>query len=147
MRQNRTLTCRRIRPPGRYRIDRRGSAILEFALIAPLMFALIFLFIEFDRYVVTAHALKEAARVGCRVAILDGTELEEVETQVADILRPFSINEYTMKVEPDLSTTIDGGSPVSVTIDVFYKDIGWVPTPRYLGDKTITATTTLPRER
>lgn len=111
------------------------------------MFALIFLFIEFDRYVVTAHALKEAARVGCRVAILDGTELEEVETQVADILRPFSINEYTMKVEPDLSTTIDGGSPVSVTIDVFYKDIGWVPTPRYLGDKTITATTTLPRER
>ncbi|MBT6440807.1 MAG: pilus assembly protein, partial [Alphaproteobacteria bacterium] len=71
----------RRRNPARSAPKRHGATIVEFAVVAPLLFFMIFLYIEFDRYILTVHAMKEAARVGCRVAILDGATLEEVETE------------------------------------------------------------------
>ena len=126
---------------------RRGVALVEFAVVSPLLFLTIFLFIEFDRYVVSVHAMKEATRVGCRTATLEGSTLEEVESSVEGILSPFGIDDYTMSITPPLTTAIDSGDPISVTVDVSYDDIGWVPTPKFLDGKTITVTATLPKEK
>jgi Flp pilus assembly protein TadG len=126
---------------------RRGSTLVEFAVVAPLIFSLIFLFVEFDRYVVTVHALKEASRVGCREAVLEGSTLVEVQSKVASILEPFGVDDYTMTITPDLTSAIDGGDPVSVKIDVSYDDIAWLPSPQYLAGKQISVTGTLPKEK
>lgn len=49
-----------------------GQALVEFALVAPLLFLLLFGIIEFGRFVYTSHILNEATREGARYAIVHG---------------------------------------------------------------------------
>jgi hypothetical protein len=142
-----TPSCRSTRHQRCNNPTRRGSTLVEFAVVSPLLFLLIFLFVEFDRYVVTVHALKESVRVGSRLAVLEGTTLEDVQAEVATILTPFGIDEYTMSVTPNLLTAIDAGDPVSVKVDVAYDDIAWLPSPKFLSGKMISVTSTSPKER
>jgi Flp pilus assembly protein TadG len=51
---------------------RRGQALVEFALIAPIFFLLVFGLIEFGRAVYTIQILDNAAREGARYAIVHG---------------------------------------------------------------------------
>lgn len=52
----------------------RGQAMVEFALVAPIFFLLLFSIIEFGRYVYTVQILNEAAREGTRYAIVHGSQ-------------------------------------------------------------------------
>jgi Flp pilus assembly protein TadG len=55
------------------RSDRtRGQALVEFALVAPLFFLLLFAIIDFGRYVYYVQILNNAAREGARYAIVHG---------------------------------------------------------------------------
>ncbi len=51
-----------------------GQALVEFALVAPIFFLLLFSIIEFGRYVYTVQILNEAAREGARYAIVHGSQ-------------------------------------------------------------------------
>jgi hypothetical protein len=53
---------------------RRGQALVEFALVAPLFFLLLFAIIDFGRYVYYVQVLNNAAREGARYAIVHGPE-------------------------------------------------------------------------
>jgi hypothetical protein len=55
------------------RVD-RGQALVEFALVAPIFFLLIFTFIEFGRATYYIQMLNNAAREGARYAIVSGAE-------------------------------------------------------------------------
>lgn len=74
------MTARRTPPPatrsrGRREPARRaGQAMVEFALIAPLFFFLLFSIIEFGRAVYYIQMLNNAAREGARYAIVHGAE-------------------------------------------------------------------------
>lgn len=50
-----------------------GQALVEFALVAPLFFLLIFAIIDFGRYVYYVQILNNAAREGARYAIVHGS--------------------------------------------------------------------------
>jgi hypothetical protein len=52
----------------------RGQALVEFALVAPLFFLLLFAIIDFGRYVYYVQVLNNAAREGARYAIVHGPE-------------------------------------------------------------------------
>lgn len=56
----------------RYRAAQRGSAIIEFAIVAFLLFLVIFACIEFDRMVLAYTSIANAARAGARYAIVHG---------------------------------------------------------------------------
>jgi hypothetical protein len=58
--------------PLRRRSRSRGQALVEFALIAPLLFLLIIAIIEAGRLVFFYHLINEAAREGARYAIVHG---------------------------------------------------------------------------
>jgi Flp pilus assembly protein TadG len=45
---------------------RRGQALVEFSLVAPMFFLLIFAIIDFGRYVYYVQILNNAAREGAR---------------------------------------------------------------------------------
>ena len=45
----------------------RGQAMVEFALVAPLFFLLVFAIIDFGRYVYTTNGLEQAAREAARI--------------------------------------------------------------------------------
>ena len=138
-RANRRDECSRTR--------RRGATLVEFAVVAPLVFFMVFLFVEFDRYLLTVHALDEAARVGCRLAVLEGSTLVQVKTEVDRILSPFGISKHELSITPDLATAIGSGNPVSVKLEIAYNDVSWLPAPTFLSRKTITVTSTLPKEK
>lgn len=116
-------------------------------MVLPPLFFLIFVFIEFDRFLMTVHAAEEAARVGCRKAILETATLEEVKSEVRRTLQPFGISRYSLTVSPNMSTTVALGTPVTVTINVAYRDVSWLPTPKFLGEKRLSSSSTLPKER
>lgn len=126
---------------------RQGATLVEFAMVAPIVFFIVFLFVEFDRYILTVHALDEASRVGCRQAILENATSQEVENTVKGLLNQFGVTKYTMSVTPPLPNSLDAGSPVSVKIDVKYSDISWLPSPRFLKNTKVSATSTMPREK
>jgi TadE-like protein len=50
----------------------RGQALVEFALVAPMFFFLIFAIVDFGRYVYYVQVLNNAAREGTRYAIVHG---------------------------------------------------------------------------
>jgi Flp pilus assembly protein TadG len=56
----------------RMRSDRRGQALVEFALAAPIFLFLMFAIIDFGRYVYYVQILNNAAREGARYAIVHG---------------------------------------------------------------------------
>jgi len=64
----------RRRRPSRPKAARaRAQAIVEFALVAPLFFLLIFSIIEFGWYVYQVQSINEAAREGARYAVVHGS--------------------------------------------------------------------------
>ena len=86
---------------GRGRRKHRGAAVVEFAIIAPLFFLLIFGIVEFGRMVMVQQILTNASREGARRAIIESATRPEVETHVLDYLTNASINGATVSVTPD----------------------------------------------
>ena len=56
----------------RRRSGTRAQALVEFALVAPIFFILLFALIDFGRYVYYVQILNNAAREGARYAIVHG---------------------------------------------------------------------------
>ena len=54
-------------------VSRRGQALVEFALVAPIFLLLTFSIVDFGWYVYTVQTLNEAAREGARYAIVHGS--------------------------------------------------------------------------
>src|SRR5882757_936386 len=66
-------TCRR---------NRRGAAAVEFAIVAPVFFLLVFGMVEYGRMIMVQQVITNAAREGARVGVLDGSALSDVTTAV-----------------------------------------------------------------
>ena len=68
----------------RCKSQRLGAAAVEFAIVAPLFFMLVFGCIEFGRALMVQQILTNASRVGAREAItLNATESEVITTASA----------------------------------------------------------------
>lgn len=125
---------------------RAGVATVELAIVSPIIFMVIFTAIEFGRMFMAIHGLEEAAREGCRTAIVAGATSQEVEQAVADRLTTFGIAGYEVELEPNSPYDACQGEPYSVTITVGYASISWLPSPQFLNDIILTGSCTLPRE-
>lgn len=115
-------------------------------MVGPLLFLVIFGSIEFGRGLMATQSLDEAARSGCRVAVLRGATTADVEAEVQRILNPSHVSNFTVQVLPTDRATAPRWTHVSVTVTASFNDISWVPLPRFLGGRTYTASCTLPKE-
>lgn len=115
-------------PPAQTR-QRRGAAVVEFALVVPLFFMLVFGIVEFGQALMVSQLLNSAAREGARVAITPGSTNEDVQQTVLNILdrstttAPSDVT-VNIAVTPDANNP-DPGNQVSaaskrdlVTVDV-----------------------------
>ena len=90
----------RTQPPG----DERGAAAVEFALIAPLLFMLIFGIINFGIAWSQKEVFVQAAREGARYAAVGcedgdcGTNGDEVRTRVSNALVGYQITGGTAAI-------------------------------------------------
>ena len=129
------------------RSRRRGTAIVEFAIVAPLFFLVILGIIEFGRMVMVQQILTNASREGARRAVLEGATAPDVETIVTDYLTNTSVSGATVTVAPGSLSGIGFGDPVSVTVSVPFDRVSWVPAPWFLGGKTLSAQSVMRAER
>jgi len=135
--------CRRCRAGLR---QRRGAAAVEFACVAPLFFMLIFGLIEYGRMVMVQQLLTNAAREGARVGVLDGSTATKVTTAVNAYLSAAGIKNTTTTVSPNPPSSATANSPVSVTVSVSFNEVSWLPSPFYLGGKTLSFNAVMRRE-
>jgi Flp pilus assembly protein TadG len=128
------------------RRNRRGTAAVEFALVAPVFFLLVFGMIEYGRMVMVQQVITNASREGARVGVLDGSTSTNVTTAVSTYLTSARISGATTTCNPSNPSSAGYGQPVTVTVSVPFSSVSWLPTPLFLGGKTLTATSTMRRE-
>lgn len=128
------------------RRNRAGAAVVEFAFVAPVFFLFVFGMIEFGRMVMVQQILTNASREGARVGVLDNASTSSVTTAVTNYLTNSTINGATVTISPNPPSGAGYGQPVSVTVSVPFSQVSWLPSPMFLGGKTMTANSVMRRE-
>jgi Flp pilus assembly protein TadG len=124
---------------------------VEFAVVAPVFFAIVFGLVEFGRMTMVKQALSDAACVGCRTASLATTQnSNKVETAVRESLEPFISAAgdsaiCRIAVQPTDFGAIERGEEITVNVEVDFSDVSWISLG-YLQDTTLTAEATMQRE-
>ena len=125
---------------------RRGASAVEFAIVAPLFFMVVLGIIEFGRMAMVQQVITNAAREGARIAVLDDATLVKIENRVEDYLASANIKTSKVQVTPNPPDSAGYGEPVSVSIDVPFDAVSWLPAPFMLGGKTLRAEAVMRRE-
>jgi Flp pilus assembly protein TadG len=142
-----TASTRKLdKPCQSYRKKRRGAAAVEFAVVAPIFLLLFFGMIEYGRMVMVQQVLTNASREGARCAVLDGSTNQNVVDTVTRYLTSGSIQGANITVTPTNPVDAGFGDPVTVSVDIGFSQVSWLPSPMYLGGKTLSATTVMRRE-
>ena len=130
----------------RSQLPRRGAAAVEFALIAPLMLLFTFGMIEISRMMMVKNAATQATREGARMAILPSANAEAVRQRVREELQLMSINAATIEIEPEIISSAEPGSNVTVRVRISPESVSWVPSVLPLVVPEITGTSVMRRE-
>jgi len=112
----------------------------------PVFFLLVFGMIEYGRLVMVQQVLTNACREGARVGVLDGATQTSVNTAVNNYLTSANITGATTTVTPNPPSSAAYGASVTVTVSVGFNQVSWLPSPMFLGGRTLTATSVMRRE-
>jgi Flp pilus assembly protein TadG len=124
--------------PRARRTLRRGVAAVEFALIAPILCTLVLGIIELSRGLEVKDLLNDAARKGCRLAILpqnptDNTVVTNtgVTAEVQDIMNDNDLNTRNLAISIKVNgsavdvSTASQGDQISVKVAIPVSDTKW----------------------
>lgn len=117
---------------------RRGNAVLDAALVFPILLSLTFGTVEFGYYFYVKHTLQGAAREGCRAAITPSGTDTDVSAAVAASLKAAGMQssattvdstKFTLKIESPLGSTVNSasvaaGSTIYVTVQGTWGTLG-----------------------
>ena len=108
------------------RRSERGTAVVEFALVLPLLLMFLFGIMEFGRIMMVNHTLNNAARAGARIAVLPGSDNDRVLSAINSELSScgLTLDEYVL--DPSDVSTAERDDPITVTIKIDYESIGFV---------------------
>lgn len=131
--------------------QRSGVTAVEFALVAPVFFLLVFALIEVSRALNLKQALTNAAREGCRTAALATTlssnDVDDATRGYLAAVTRYSNNPEKVRttVPADLSNC-PSGTELTVAVEVDFQDVTWLPLD-FIGFRpTIHAAQTVHRE-
>lgn len=129
------------------RESRRGAAIVEFALIAPLFLSIIAGIIELGRAIEVVQLLTNASREGARVGSFDSTKQSStITTAVNAYLSNVGISGATTTVSPNPPSAASNGQSITVTVSIPFSKVTWLPTPFFLGGQSLQATSVMCRQ-
>lgn len=128
---------------------RRGAAAVEFAVTAPVFLLLVFGIIELGRVMMVKNALTNAAREGCRTAVLATTmDTNRVQASVSRYVDGvLSFARVTVDITPKSGwEAIDSGTDVQVTLSVPYSQVTWLPFGSLVGNAQLQSSAIQQRE-
>jgi Flp pilus assembly protein TadG len=120
---------------------------VEFAIVAPVFFVMVLGMVEFGRMVMVQQVLTNASREGARVAVLDGATSQDVIDKVRGYLTAAHLPAVDPGISPNPPSSANYGDPVTVTVQVSFSQVSWLPTPIFVSGSTqLTASTVMRRE-
>lgn len=101
--------------------NNRGQAIVEFVLIIPLVFLLIFAMLETGRYVHAAYELEHASREAARVGAIGGSD---TDVRSAVTLNTYGLDAQLVSVQINpTELSRDSGDQLTVTVSYQFSPI------------------------
>ena len=100
---------------------RRAAAVVEFAVVLPLLLTILFGIIEYGWVFMVRQTLQSAAREGCRLAVLQTSvsPYTAVTERVNSVMAPTGLTSYTIQM-----THATPASPMeTIVITVPYNDV------------------------
>jgi Flp pilus assembly protein TadG len=120
---------------------------VEFAMVAPIFLTMVFGIVEFGRLVMVQQVITNASREGSRRGVIDGASTDDVETAVNNYLSGAAISSSTVTVSPNPPSSAGFGQPITVTVQVAYDDVSWLPAPFLVdANSNLTASSVMSRE-
>lgn len=99
----------------------RAAAVVEFAVVLPLLLTILFGIIEYGWVFMVRQTLQTAAREGCRLAVLQ-TSVDpylNVLQRIDDVMAPTGLTTYTVTM-----SHAGGTNPIeTVTVEIPYADV------------------------
>ena len=122
----------------------RGAAVVELAVVLPLLLTLVFGIIEFGWIFMVRETLTNASREGCRVAVLQGSTQQNVTDQVAASMAGAGLTSYSV----DITSSTPGNPTETVTVKMPYADVSLLAGYFFGGstDFNLSATTVMRKE-
>src|SRR4051812_2428805 len=104
----------------------RGSAVLDAALVFPILLSLTFGTVEYGYYFYVKHTLQGAAREGARAAITPGSTNTTMTAAVTNAMTAAGLQNsgYTTTPLPSDVSTVATGQPVKVTVSCTWGTVG-----------------------
>ena len=99
----------------------RAAAVVEFAVVLPLLLTILFGIIEYGWVFMVRQTLQTAAREGCRLAVLQTSTdpYSNVSDRIAEVMGPSGLTSYTVTL-----THATSGNPIeTVEVTVPYDDV------------------------
>ena len=131
---------KRLRPS---RLSRRGAAVVEFAVCAPVFFVVLFAIIEFSRMLQIQHTVRQAAIEGARAGLALDASTSDATTAATNITGIIGIVSPTVTVSPN--PIVWSSQTIQVTVSADPAKNGWFLW-FFTAGKPISATITMDRE-
>lgn len=129
---------------------------MEFAIVAPMLFLVVFGLIEFSRYMMLRQIAITSTREGSRKATLGTTTSDtQVDTVVRDYLAAGGVQSSVandpaktlVSVSPSGLNGLASGTPITVNVQMSFADLSWVPGDFFgLASVNVSSSTTMNRE-
>lgn len=126
----------------RNRDERHGAALVEFALVGPLLFLFMLASLEFSHLTTLRNTANNAAYEAARVAVVPGATSSEADREARRILGVVGVRNYDLQV----SDVNPGSNEVTVTINIPYANNA-LSVPLFLKNSHIRSQSTLRTER
>ena len=98
--------------------NRRGNAVVEMALVLPILLLLVFGITEFGRAWMTVNVMHTASREGARIAVVSGPDVALVNSRVNQVMAAANITPTSITVVgPDIADVVERKVTVTVTAD------------------------------
>jgi Flp pilus assembly protein TadG len=123
----------------------RGVAAVEFALVAPIFLMVVIGIIEVGRAIMVQQVLINAARVGARRAVMLSSTQQAVLDVVSEYTTGVGVTGVTTTVSPNPATA-EAGAAITVQASVNFANVNWLPTPWFMGGKTLRSTSVMRKE-
>ena len=126
------------------RRSRFGATAVEFAVVAPIFFLVIFGGIEFASVHITQCAMENAAFEGARRGIVPGAEATSCRDAADELMAGARLNDYTITVTPASITPLTDSVKVSVAVPMTAENKFGLSA--FLNDRTLVKSIELPRQ-
>ncbi|MEX0613602.1 MAG: TadE/TadG family type IV pilus assembly protein [Pirellulales bacterium] len=124
---------------------RTGAAVVEFAVVAPVLILLLLGMIECGRMIMVQQSLTTAVREGARIATIEGNSAATSIDAVQSFLAGTGIKGAKVAVAP-INTTVAHGQAITVSVSVPFREVSWLPNPFFFANKTLSSAATMRRE-